>query len=105
MSVISREQGWELITALGRPITMMILANLCAGVQQRAIGPVVNNTQPIYAANNKYDEAIDTLLSQLYRNTLSRHFLSYRSMFILYGKKVSIILMTWRNLTVLNSKL
>ena len=45
-------------------MAMMILANLRAGVQQRAAGPVVNNTQPIYAANNDYDEAIDGVLVQ-----------------------------------------
>ena len=64
MSVISREQEQELITALGRPMAMMIPANLRAGVQQRAAGPAVNNTQPVYAADNNYDEAIDGVIVQ-----------------------------------------
>ena len=43
-------------------MALMILANLCAG--QRPAGPVMNNTQPVYAANNNYDEAIDGVIVQ-----------------------------------------
>ena len=62
MSIISREQERDLITALGRPMAVMILANLCAG--QRAARSAVNNTQSVYAANNNYDEALDGVLVQ-----------------------------------------
>ena len=64
MSVISQEQERDLVTALGRPMAMMILANLCVGVQHSAAGPVVNNTQPVYAADNNYNEAIDGVIVQ-----------------------------------------
>ena len=43
-------------------MVVMILASLRAG--QRPAGPVVNNTQPVYAANNIYDEAIDVVIVQ-----------------------------------------
>ena len=45
-------------------MALMILAQLRAGNVQRPLGPVVNNTQPIYATNNDYDEAIDGVLVQ-----------------------------------------
>ena len=62
MAAITWDQERELITALGRPMALMILVNLCAG--QRLTGLVVNNTQPVYAANNDYDEAIDGAVVQ-----------------------------------------
>ena len=62
MAAITRDQERELITTLGRPMALMILANLCAG--QCPAGPVVNNTQPVYAANNDYDEVIDGVIVQ-----------------------------------------
>ena len=43
-------------------MAVMTLASLRAG--QRLVGPVVNNTQPVYAANNNYDEAIDGVIVQ-----------------------------------------
>ena len=64
MSAISCDQERELITALGRPMAMMILAQLCAGIAQHMAQPTVNNTLPIYAATNDYDEAIDGVLGQ-----------------------------------------
>ena len=62
MAAITRDQERDLITALGRPMALMILASLRAG--QHPAGPVVNNTQPVYAANNDYDEAIDGAVVQ-----------------------------------------
>ena len=62
MSVITRDQEQDLIAALGRPMGVMILANLRAG--QQAAGLIVNNVQPVYAANNNYDEAIDGVIVQ-----------------------------------------
>ena len=62
MAAITQDQEQDLITALGRPMAMMILANLRAG--QRPAGPVMNNTQVLYAANNDYDEAIDGVIVQ-----------------------------------------
>ena len=56
---ISRDQEWDLISALGQSMAMMIIDQLCAGILQRVAQPTVNNTQSIYAANNDYDEAID----------------------------------------------
>ena len=61
-NIITRDMERDLIAALGRPMAMMILANLQAG--QRPAGPVVNNTQPVYAANNDYDEAVDGAIVQ-----------------------------------------
>ena len=43
-------------------MALMILANIRA--EQLLAGPVVNNAQPIYAANNDYDEAIDGVIVQ-----------------------------------------
>ena len=45
-------------------MAMMIINQLCAGITHRAAQPTVNNTQPIYAANNDYDEAIDGVVVQ-----------------------------------------
>ena len=59
MSVISRDQERDLVAALGGPMSTMIIAQLCAGILQRATQPTVNNTQPNYAANNDYDKAIE----------------------------------------------
>ena len=61
---ITLDQERDLISALGRPMAMMIIAQLRAGNAQRPAGPIVNNTQPIYSANNDYDEAIDGVLVQ-----------------------------------------
>ena len=61
---ISRDSERDLITAVGRPMVMMLIANLRAGNNQRLTGPVVNNTQPLYAANLDYDEAIDGVIVQ-----------------------------------------
>ena len=62
MAAITRDMERDLITALGRPMAVTILANLRAA--QRPPGPVVNNTQPVYVANNDYDEAIDGAVVQ-----------------------------------------
>ena len=43
---------------------MIVIENLCTGVAQQTVQPIVNNTQPIYAANNDYNEAIDGVLVQ-----------------------------------------
>ena len=40
-------------------MALMIIEQLCAGNAQRMTQPIVNNTQPIYAANNDYEEVID----------------------------------------------
>ena len=61
---ISRNQERDLITVLGRPMALMIIKKLCAGNAQRTAQPIVNNTLPIYAANNDYDEAIDGVIVQ-----------------------------------------
>ena len=61
---ISRYQERDLISALGSPMAMMIIDQLHAGILQLAAQPTVNNTQPIYAANNDYDEAIDGVIVQ-----------------------------------------
>ena len=45
-------------------MAMMLIAKLRAGNSQRPVGPIMNNTQLIYAANNDYDEAIDGVLVQ-----------------------------------------
>ena len=110
MSDISRDQERDLITALEYPMVMMILAQLCAGILQRATQPTVNNTQPIFSANNFYNKAINEVLVQYLtvpavQEYFETTFLSDLSMFMLYEKKVSLILMTWRNLTIRNSKL
>ena len=60
--IITRDMERDLITALGRPMASMVIANLRAA--QRPAGPVVNNTQPVYVANNNYDEAIDGAVVQ-----------------------------------------
>ena len=73
MSVISQEQEQDLITALGQPMAVTILANLRAG--QPTAGPVVNNTQPVYATNNNYNEAIDgVILQHLTINAIQEYF-------------------------------
>ena len=59
---ITQAQQRNLITALGRPMAMMIIKQLHAGNARRPGGPAVNNTQPIYAANNDYDGLIDGML-------------------------------------------
>ena len=64
MSVISRDQEQDLVTALGRPMATMIIAQLCAEILQRATQPTVNNTQSNCAANNDYNEAIDGVIVQ-----------------------------------------
>ena len=77
-------------------MALMILAQLRAVNAQRPLGPVVNNTQPIYAANNDYDEAIDGVLVQhltvaavqaFFETVLS---LSYKCTFMLYEMKESL---------------
>ena len=62
MAAITQDQERDLIAVLGRPMAVMILASLRAG--QRPAGPVVNNIQPVYVANNDYDEAIDGAVVQ-----------------------------------------
>ena len=61
-NIITRDMERDLINTLGRPMTSMVIANLRAA--QRPAGPVVNNTQPVYVANNDYDEAIDGAVVQ-----------------------------------------
>lgn len=56
---ISQDQEQDIITALGRSVALLLMAQLWAGDAQRTAQPVVSNTQPIYAAYNDYDEAID----------------------------------------------
>ena len=60
--IITQDMEQDLIAALGRPVASMVLANLWA--LQRPAGPVVNNIQPVYVANNDYDEAIDGAVVQ-----------------------------------------
>ena len=61
---MSSDQERDPINALGQQMTMIIIDQLCAGIVQCTAQPIVNNTQPIYAANNDYEEAIDGVLVQ-----------------------------------------
>ena len=64
MSYSLREQEQELTIALRRPMAMVILVNLSAWIQQRTAGSDVNNTEPVYTANNVFNEAIDEMIIQ-----------------------------------------
>ena len=66
---ISRDQEKDLISALEQLMAMMIIDQLCTGISQRTAQPTVNNTKPIYAANNDYDEAIDGVIVQYHTVT------------------------------------
>ena len=70
----SNAQQRDLVTALGHPMAMMIIGQLRAGDALLPVGPVVNNIQPIYAANNDYDEAIDGVLIQHLTTVAVREF-------------------------------
>ena len=104
--IITRDMERDLIAALGRPMASMVLTNLQAA--QRPAGPVVNNTQPVYVANNDYDEAIDgAVVQHLTVNAAQAYFETTLALapstFMLYARKVSLIHTIWRNLLVPNS--